>query len=152
MFQVDLCLVLCDIIRVDCKLKELNESTTWRFPNMLEEIWSYLPMSGSQADQTKWWHRGELTDLETKPTEPGLCSLQCIMLSNVPAVSPILKAPAWMPPTVEGPRIICTNPIPISKPDSTSPKKISPVASLHKNAYKLVTTWFPRILISSCCT
>jgi hypothetical protein len=24
--------------------------------------------------------------------------------------------------------------------------------SLDKNAYKFVTTWFPRILISSCCT
>jgi hypothetical protein len=33
--------------------------------------------------------------LDTKPTEPGRCSLQAMMLSMVPAVSPILKAPAW---------------------------------------------------------
>ena len=33
-------------------------------------------------------------DLETKPMEPGRCSLQVTMLSSVPAVSPILKAPA----------------------------------------------------------
>ena len=34
-------------------------------------------------------------DLETKPTEPGLWSLHDTMLSMVPAVSPILKAPAY---------------------------------------------------------
>ena len=34
-------------------------------------------------------------DLETNPTEPGLCSLHAMMFSKVPAVSPILKAPAW---------------------------------------------------------
>ena len=33
-------------------------------------------------------------DLDTKPTEPGLCSLHAAMLSSVPAVSPIRKAPA----------------------------------------------------------
>lgn len=29
------------------------------------------------------------------------------MLSIVPAVSPILKAPAWIPPTVAGPITTC---------------------------------------------
>lgn len=33
-------------------------------------------------------------DLETKATEPGRCSRQAMMLSSVPAVSPILNAPA----------------------------------------------------------
>mmetsp|Transcript_11556 Transcript_11556/g.19664 ORF Transcript_11556/g.19664 Transcript_11556/m.19664 type:complete len:227 (+) Transcript_11556:927-1607(+) len=42
-------------------------------------------------------------DFETNPTEPGLYSLHAMMLSTVPAVSPILKDPAWMPPTVAGP-------------------------------------------------
>ena len=48
-----------------------------------------------------------LTDLETNPTDPGLYSLHWIILSIVPAVSPILKAPAWIPPTVAGPRTTC---------------------------------------------
>jgi hypothetical protein len=34
-------------------------------------------------------------DLETKPTLPGRYSLQAMMLSSVPAVSPIRNAPAW---------------------------------------------------------
>ena len=38
-------------------------------------------------------------DLDTKPTEPGRCSLQAMMFSRVPAVSPILKAPACSQPT-----------------------------------------------------
>lgn len=50
----------------------------------------------------------KLTDLDTNPTDPGLYNLQWIILSNVPAVSPILNAPAWIPPTVEGPRITYT--------------------------------------------
>ena len=33
-------------------------------------------------------------DLDTKPTEPGRYSLHATMFSRVPAVSPILKAPA----------------------------------------------------------
>ena len=34
------------------------------------------------------------TDFETKPTDPGLYNLHWMILSIVPAVSPILKAPA----------------------------------------------------------
>mmetsp|Transcript_43613 Transcript_43613/g.130766 ORF Transcript_43613/g.130766 Transcript_43613/m.130766 type:complete len:292 (+) Transcript_43613:1025-1900(+) len=41
--------------------------------------------------------------LDTKPTEPGRCSRQAMMFSRVPAVSPILNAPACTPPTVAGP-------------------------------------------------
>ncbi|KAF5772606.1 hypothetical protein HanXRQr2_Chr13g0579141 [Helianthus annuus] len=33
-------------------------------------------------------------NLDTNPTDPGLYNLHCIILSIVPAVSPILKAPA----------------------------------------------------------
>ncbi|OPX75796.1 MAG: hypothetical protein A4E44_01163 [Methanosaeta sp. PtaB.Bin018] len=45
-------------------------------------------------------------DFETKPTHPGLYSLDAMMFSMVPAVLPILKAPAAMPPTVAGPMIV----------------------------------------------
>mmetsp|Transcript_22262 Transcript_22262/g.61545 ORF Transcript_22262/g.61545 Transcript_22262/m.61545 type:complete len:252 (-) Transcript_22262:524-1279(-) len=41
--------------------------------------------------------------LLTNPTLPGRCSLQSMMFSRVPAVSPILNAPACTPPTVAGP-------------------------------------------------
>ena len=51
----------------------------------------------------EWFYELKHTDLDTKPTDPGLYSLHWIMLSMVPAVSPILKAPAWTPPTVAGP-------------------------------------------------
>mmetsp|Transcript_17361 Transcript_17361/g.29727 ORF Transcript_17361/g.29727 Transcript_17361/m.29727 type:complete len:270 (-) Transcript_17361:360-1169(-) len=43
--------------------------------------------------------------LLTKPTLPGLCSLHVTAFSSVPAVSPILNAPACTPPTVAGPRM-----------------------------------------------
>lgn len=42
-------------------------------------------------------------DFDTNPTLPGRYNLQAMMFSTVPAVSPILKAPAWIPPTVAGP-------------------------------------------------
>jgi hypothetical protein len=51
------------------------------------------------------------TDLETNPTDPGRYNLLSTIFSSVPAVSPILKAPAWIPPTVAGPIITyCMNP------------------------------------------
>lgn len=93
-----------------------NVYTFWHIhlPKLSESLWYWLlsghkecsTMEQNRMQERKWKKKAlELlhTDLETKPTDPGLYSLQWIMLSIVPAVSPILKAPAWIPPTVAGP-------------------------------------------------
>lgn len=67
------------------------------------KIWDLVSCTNNDGRELEYPH----TDLETKPTDPGLYNLHWIMLSIVPAVSPILKAPAWMPPTVAGPRTTC---------------------------------------------
>ena len=42
-------------------------------------------------------------DLETYATDPGRYNLEAKMLSSIPPVLPILKAPGLIPPTVAGP-------------------------------------------------
>lgn len=54
---------------------------------------SYRPFVA--LDKTLYISLDMPPDLDTKPTDPGLYSLQATMFSRVPAVSPILKAPAY---------------------------------------------------------
>ena len=65
---------------------------------IIASIISYLPSPSYKPSVTRestlYISLDMPPDLETKPTEPGRCNLQVTMLSSVPAVSPILKAPA----------------------------------------------------------